>query len=68
MAKTNSLEKKKGKEEMLGTAKGSGTTYSCLYSTVRTAGTRYATTKSPGTTHSTVKDRAKTTKEGGGSK
>lgn len=32
-----------------GTARGSGTTYSCLYSTAR----------SPGTKYSTVKDKAK---------
>ena len=34
---------------VLGSARGSGTTYSCLYSTAR----------SPGTKYSTVKDRAK---------
>ncbi|MEW6070529.1 MAG: hypothetical protein AB1485_07930 [Candidatus Thermoplasmatota archaeon] len=44
------MAKKEAKKyKVLGSIKGSGTTYSCLYSTVKTPGVRY----------STVKDRAK---------
>ncbi|MDI6916766.1 MAG: hypothetical protein QMC80_03115 [Thermoplasmatales archaeon] len=42
-------KKAKKRYKMRGTARGSGTTYSVLYSTAR----------SPGTKYSTVKDRAK---------
>ena len=48
MVKKKGIKAKKG-YKMLGTARGSGTTYSVLYSTAR----------SPGTKYSTVKDRAK---------
>lgn len=39
------IKEKKQEEKVLGTAKGSGTTYSSLYSTAITAGTRYSTVK-----------------------
>ena len=48
-SKAEKKEIKARKYRVLGTARGSGTTYSCLYSTAR----------SPGTKYSTVKDRTK---------
>ncbi|MEW5760536.1 MAG: hypothetical protein AB1779_07205 [Candidatus Thermoplasmatota archaeon] len=47
MAKEKGI--KKIRKAVLGSFRGSGTTYSCLYSTA----------KSPGVKYSTVKDRAK---------